>query len=143
MFRVAGRYTKGAEDTGYLLENLDGGAKERQLKCSKNKFLELVRNEEVKDFTIVDMDGEESLVGLKSDISTYPTLLIKGNLQVIERVLDEGKVIGYKVKNLSNGEESAISKEKAWELAFYGTLYGIKAYCKKEGNKLSKILITS
>lgn len=143
MYQVVGRYTRGTINTGFLIEESDSGEEKKRVKCSTAKFMELARNEQIKDFKVTDIDGEELLVGLKNDISVYPALLVKGNLTVVNRLLDDGHVVGYKVKNIETGEESSISKTKAWELAFYGTLSGIKALYKKENGNLRKILITS
>ncbi len=141
MLRLTHRLYDKYKLIGFGLIDDEGNKSKKALK----EVIELIKNKEVYDFRIEeDDDGKEYILSDKIQIYDLPVDTLPGTLRIKDRILDNGKVVGYILETLENSKEVKLKADKVWELAFYGAVQDIKAYLRTDenGNK-HKVLIVN
>lgn len=136
-YKVIGKFMGCTDIIGIKLKDLSN---EQTLKVRYKEFEELVRNKEVIDAEIVDIDNKEYIIGI--GLSEIEKQGLKGNFNVCDRIINEdGTVIGYKIIESTTYKIENIDIKTAWQLAFNGSLKGVRALYNRDSNKINKMLI--
>lgn len=112
-------------------------------KVSIDEFKDLVRLGKIKDFTLEEYNGKEYLHSVQYNISKLPVLEDERTMEVVDRIVKDGNITGYKVRN-TTGNDLRISKNKAWELARDGLLSNMEiGYTDTDGKKERKLIMVN
>lgn len=112
-------------------------------KVSIDEFKDLVRLGKIKDFTLEEYNGKEYLHSVQYNISKLPVLEDERTMEVVDRIVKDGNITGYKVRN-TTGNDLRISKNKAWELARDGLLSNMEiGYTDIDGKKERKLIMVN
>lgn len=117
-----GKLMKEGKIVGYELQKEDGSL----VRVQSNKILDLAKKGVIEG---VEVDSTGTLEqGYIIDNEVYSKLGVSNDrYEVVDRVIEDNRTIGYVVKHIGSEKTSKISIDKAWELAFDRLLKGAKA----------------
>lgn len=135
-YEVIGRYMNCADIIGVKLRDLDTKS---ILKVKYKEFEKLVKQNKINNFKVITED-KEYIVGSK--ISDIEIEGLKGTYSICDRITnDNGEIIGYELIEESTYKKEKVDIKTAWQLAFNGSLKGVRAVYKKLTDESIKKLI--
>lgn len=118
---------------GYKVEDKD----ENELRVDIKTFSDLVRNKEIDGVSIIELEGEEYIVGLNiRDLGVDMPLKV----EIVSKEMNDSGVIGYKVIRRGDTSEKSISIHKAWELSAIDCISNARAMFTGKGEDIRKYI---
>lgn len=138
-YEVLGKFMRNYKMSALRIKGDDGSI----TKVSIDEFKDLVSLGKIKDFTLEEYNGKEYLHSVQYNISKLPVLEDERTMEVVDRIVKDGNITGYKVRN-TTGNDLRISKNKAWELARDGLLSNMEiGYTDIDGKKERKLIMVN
>ena len=125
---------------GYTVHTeINGNIKDEYV--NEQKLLEMIRRGTVIDG--VGLDENKDKILLESRVYKSLRAVVGEKHRVIGKITGEdGKIAGYRVMNISDGEEKNIKAKELWQMAADGCIDGAEAKAVKHRNgKYARLII--